>query len=134
MPKTVRIIICGLLELSNGCVMLGQITNIGQRFIVVTTLLSFGGICVTTQVSSVVQCLQIRQYWQGKIMQVMISFLISYTMQILILPISEQAIISPLFMACVFLVLISFVLYMNRKKLVAILENMMYNKKKSHLM
>lgn len=74
-----RVIICGLLELTNGCCLLGDIRNPGFRFIICSGLLSFGGLCVAMQTTSAAQCIPMQWYFPGKILQCILSMIIALT-------------------------------------------------------
>lgn len=76
-PKSLRIAICGFLELANGCCSLSQIDSVSLRFILCSAMLSFGGICVTMQTASVSKGLRLRMYFPGKLLQTCISVLLS---------------------------------------------------------
>lgn len=67
------VILSGIIDLSNGCTMLQQISSDELRFIAVNGLLSFGSLCVLLQTISVCQPLRIRYYMIGKIMQAVLS-------------------------------------------------------------
>lgn len=75
LPETGQVIIKGLLELTNGCCSLKEISNEGLRFIVCSGLLAFGGLCVTMQTASVTAGLSLRPYLKGKLCQAVISIL-----------------------------------------------------------
>ena len=70
--------IIGMLELANGCLALPQISNESIQFLICAGILSFGGICVTMQTASVIDNLSLLIYFPGKIMQALISMLISW--------------------------------------------------------
>lgn len=76
-PILARVITIGLLELTNGCAMLGEIENEAIRFVVCSGLLSFGGICVTAQTASVCGELSIGNYIKGKSLQTLFSVCLS---------------------------------------------------------
>lgn len=76
-PESVRIAVWGILELSNGCCALQQISNIEIRFIVCAAILSFGGFCVVMQTASVVGDLPIKGYLYGKMLQMIFSLLLA---------------------------------------------------------
>lgn len=61
-PPFVRVIASGIMELSNGCLMLEDIKTVSIRFIVCSCLLSFGGLCVTMQTISVSKNISLRYY------------------------------------------------------------------------
>ena len=69
-PIPVRVALSGLLELSNGCICLSQISDVKLRFLICSMLLGAGGLCVTMQTSSVVQGFSLKFYLLGKIIQV----------------------------------------------------------------
>ncbi len=81
LPLEAQVLIKGLLELSNGCVLLAQIPSAGLRFIIASVLLAFGGVCVSMQTASVCEELSRRMYFRGKLMQTAISLLLSYLLQ-----------------------------------------------------
>lgn len=67
--STVRVMVMGLLELTNGCCSLNLIADEGLRFILCNVLLAFGGLCVAYQTASVCQGLSLRYYFVGKALQ-----------------------------------------------------------------
>ena len=74
-PPTARVLVIGLLELSNGCLELANISNPAVRFLVCSCLLAAGGLCVTVQTLSVTRGLSLRYYFLGKVLQTLVSFL-----------------------------------------------------------
>lgn len=95
LPASCRVILCGLLELTNGCCMLTEIPNQGLRFVICSGLLSFGGACVGMQTASAARGVSLRWYLPGKILHGLISSGLAVTLQGLIFPDSSTA-ISPL--------------------------------------
>lgn len=81
LPAPWRILISGILELSNGCVTLPEVENTGLRFIICSVILGFGGLCVALQTGSAASHVSQRLYLPGKCLQALISFLIAYTVQ-----------------------------------------------------
>ena len=73
----VSTVIKGLFELSNGCILLYEIQNEAIRFLIVSGLLAFGGICVLLQTMSVTENIGLGLYLPGKIMQACISLILS---------------------------------------------------------
>jgi hypothetical protein len=69
LPETVTILLSGLLELTNGCLMLKNVENLHIRFLLCLIFLNFGGICVVLQTVSVAGRLDIRYYLAGKVLQ-----------------------------------------------------------------
>ena len=72
-PLPIQVILCGILELTNGCLGLSYISDLKLRFIVANMLLSLGGLCVTMQTISVTSGLSLRFYFTGKIIQFLFS-------------------------------------------------------------
>ena len=80
-PPVVQTVLCGILELSNGCIRLSEIQNEGLRFITASALLSLGGVCVTLQTSAVSAGIPMGLYFPGKLLQCCISLIFSYVLQ-----------------------------------------------------
>ena len=77
LPTEWQVAVCGLLELSNGCVELRNIENTTLRFILCAGFLSFSGLCVTMQTYSVLSPkLDRRLYFPGKVLQCCFSLMI----------------------------------------------------------
>lgn len=76
-PASISVGISGILELTNGCCMLDQITGEPMRFVLCSVLLSFGGFCVLMQTSAVISPLSITPYLYGKLRQALYSLLLS---------------------------------------------------------
>ena len=68
-PTDLQVILYGVLELANGCCSLGEIADVGTRFVVAGGMLAFGGFCVAMQTASVVGDLGMKHYLKGKVMQ-----------------------------------------------------------------
>ena len=90
LPPAAQVAITGLLELSNGCCTLSQISCEGLRYIIASGLLAFGGICITMQTASVTQGLSLKPYIFGKLLQLVLSVLLASLLQNFLLPKSEQ--------------------------------------------
>lgn len=84
LPSGVQVLVCGLLELSNGCCALRSIENVGLRFIVCASMLAFGGLCVTMQTVSVTKGLSLRRYIPGKLLQTLFSALLACMLQLML--------------------------------------------------
>lgn len=95
MPTAVRAVLVGTLELVNGCCSLPQVTDARIRFVILSGMLAFGGVCVTMQTVSAIKDLSIRYYIKGKILQTIFSVVLSssfvyhqwYLMFILLIPV-----------------------------------------------
>lgn len=84
LPKTAQILFCGILELANGCIALGDVDTVGLRFTLCALFLSFGGWCVTMQTFSVTAGVDATLYLPGKVTQAAISLLLCMPAQLLI--------------------------------------------------
>lgn len=76
-PATVQVIMSGILELSNGCCDLSRLPSESLRFFLCSGFLSFGGICVLLQTASVIGELSLIPYVYGKIIQLILSLILS---------------------------------------------------------
>lgn len=74
-PTPVTILLNGLIELSNGCLMLDAFPCESSRFILASLFLAFGGFCVMLQIASVTKDLGLGLYIPGKIIQTAVSTL-----------------------------------------------------------
>lgn len=77
LPDIVRILLSGLMELSNGCILLQEIPGSGIRFVTASLFLSFGGICVWLQTDSVSGDIPRRKYLPCKMIHAACSFILS---------------------------------------------------------
>lgn len=82
LPASLQVFLKGILELSNGCVLLAQIPCIGERFLLASVMLAFGGFCVTMQTRSVCGELSAGTYLPGKLLQSCISLYLAAVLQI----------------------------------------------------
>ena len=78
-PYPGRLVLIGMLELTNGCCGLGEIANIPLRFALAAGFLSFGGLCVTMQTVSVTQGLSVKNYLIGKILQTILCTVLAFS-------------------------------------------------------
>ena len=77
LPKVAEPFIIGILELSNGCILLMNISHVSVRFVLASGLLSFGGLCVWMQTVSVCKRLNMNHYLRWKLIQSGISVILS---------------------------------------------------------
>lgn len=75
-PKEVQIFLCGILELTNGCMKLLSIHSVALRFLFFSVFLSFGSLCVTMQTLAI-SGVDIRLYLSEKLLQTLLSMLLS---------------------------------------------------------
>lgn len=102
LPATARVLVYGVMELSNGCHALSQIPNDGLRFILASVMLAFGGLCVMAQTVQVTDDakLGLGQYLPGKLMQAGISLLLAGGAQYVLFAQADRAVF-PLWVAIV---------------------------------
>lgn len=77
LPITLRVILSGILELSNGCLGLREIQNEYLQFMIASVFLAVGGICVLLQTWSVVDHVGFGAILYGKLLQTILSILFS---------------------------------------------------------
>ncbi len=77
LPGEAQVLLVGILELSNGCLMLSRIPRAEIRFILASMMLSFGGFCILLQTRSVFPEINMLLYLKGKLLQMLFSFLLS---------------------------------------------------------
>jgi hypothetical protein len=126
-PAETKVLILGLLELTNGTICLNTIASEGMRFVYTSFMLAAGGICVAMQVSTFGKKEHMQQYIIGKTLQSCIAFLLAYTLQWRIFDKSECCRLS--FIPVVIIsIIISVSVYLNRKILVEIWKRILYNR------
>ena len=81
LPAAVQVVITGILELANGCTALTLIENEGLRAILCSGMLAFGGLCVGLQTAAVTRGLSMALYFPGKILQCVISIVLTSVCQ-----------------------------------------------------
>ncbi len=77
LPDWIRTSVIGLLELANGCAGLYQTASEKLRFLLCSGFLAFGGVCVGLQTMSVTRGLELKWYFRGKLLQMLLSILLS---------------------------------------------------------
>ncbi len=78
LPVQWKLLLSGLLELTNGCAGLKAVENISLRFLLAAVMLNFGGLCVMLQTASVTEGLDLRYYLMGKLLQTGFSILFCF--------------------------------------------------------
>lgn len=76
----------GILELSNGCICLQKLPSCSVRFLLCACFLSFGGLCVMMQTASITKEMGMGLYIPGKVIQTIVSFILSILVLPLIFP------------------------------------------------
>lgn len=126
-PMSTQVLLVGFLELSNGCIMLQNISNKGMRFLLTGTMLGFGGLCVGMQTISVTDKLGTGWYFLGKVLHTLLTVLFSLLLQPVLFAKTDAVFLStPLLIGLIFIFLF-FVLMLRRKKVVAFSSRLLYN-------
>lgn len=86
LTPVVQVTLAGLLELANGCMALGNIIGEGERFVLCSTMLAFGGLCVMLQTCSVTEKLGTGYYFPGKMLHALLSLIISSIVSAFLFP------------------------------------------------
>lgn len=113
-PDWLRILLFGILELSNGICELGRLESIRLRFVLFSAMLGFGGLCVTMQTYTVAKELDTSCYLPGKLLQGLISAMLAASV------FSRE--MATLTIACILFLLLL------RKKGIAFGNKLMYNR------
>ena len=92
-PPCIRVLCIGLLELSNGCLSLSELSGEGLCFVLYAGFLGFGGLCVALQSFSSSQTVSTRLYFPGKLLQGSISILLAGLLQPLLFSSDSQTVI-----------------------------------------
>ena len=116
----VKVILSGILELTNGCVLLSTVQNTDLRCIIAVCLLSFGGICVWLQTCAICREIDITNYLKWKLVQCIISVFLFLSF-LLVRTFTMLRFFIP------FIGLIFFLFLKEKKKSIAISNSMMYN-------
>ena len=129
-PIELKCFFIGLLELSNGCYNLSTVPLEAYRFLILSSILAFGGICVTMQTYSVTKGLSLRMYLVGKATQTLLSIILSFLIiEILYKDFVSQIFFIPVVLSTLLLLLIFFLIIF--KKTVAIPAFLQYNVRKT---
>lgn len=99
-PRWAQAAICGILELTNGMLMLRDVEE-PLRFVLAAGMLGFGGICVTMQTLGVAQGLRLRLYFPGKLFQGCVCIVLSALVMGTALPLPAWAWLAVLGSGCV---------------------------------
>lgn len=131
LPVSVQILITGLLELSNGCLLLQNLPSDGFRLIFASSFLGFGGLCVLLQTHSIVRDIPFSFYLPGKLLQSTIGFLLAYGAQFF-LEADGRVHISPYILGLILLIAVVSVLLLHKfKKPLAFSDKLLYNEESS---
>lgn len=84
LPKPLKILMTGMLELSNGCLALDENSEPEIRFILASIMLSFGGISILMQTKAVFPDLLMKQYLAGRLIHLTFATSLSFMLLALI--------------------------------------------------
>lgn len=121
LPQSTSILIIGFIELSNGCILLGNLEPV-YAFYLANFLLAFGGICVWLQTLSFTRGLRVMSFFRGKCLQAVLSVLLSLCAAPFLFPVRIDFALCAL--CCLILVIFA-------KIVVAFQKKMLYNKEKT---
>ena len=122
LPEWMVILISGITELSNGCILLASAEEFAAKFVLASALLSFGGICVWMQTESVCYGLKMRNYLLWKGIQAILCTCLAYTYSHL-----DRITAKVLFPTVI--VFSIYVLVLVKKKGIAFSKALLYNRK-----
>lgn len=86
LPEYWKASVAGILELTNGILLLSNVSSAHLRFLLANLFLSMGGLCIALQTISIASELNFRIYFLEKILQSTISLLISVPVCIILFP------------------------------------------------
>lgn len=124
LPPITQVLISGCIELTNGCISLHVIENEPIRFVAAAFMLSVGGLCVFLQTRAVTSKLGTGMYLPGKLLQALISVILSFMLLPMLYPITDRFFC--LSFSCVGILLLFII-----KKVVAFRQNLLYNNSSS---
>ena len=127
LPSCAITILTGFLELTNGCIRLYSIENLGLRFIFASGFLSLGGLCVALQTASATAGLDLKLYFIGKCIQTAISVLFALLLQSFIFQQQDRFINLTVPGQIAMFSLLGISLFVLCKKVVAIPNKVIYN-------
>ena len=110
-----QILLNGILELANGCSSLSHVSCPGLRFIIASTMLCFGGLCVLLQTASVTGSVGMGMYLPGKILHCLCGTLLASVIQYFLFP-SDQQVEHGNWFALICLVLTVLYVFLLRKR------------------
>lgn len=86
MSGQIKVLVTGLLEITNGSIEMMQLSNPAFQFTALSVLMTFGGVCVAMQTVSVSGALTCKTYFIGKLLQTCIAVIISIIFSIFLFP------------------------------------------------
>ncbi len=122
-PVEISVFFTGVLELSNGILILNSIDSVPERFILCAALLNFGGLCVAMQTAAVVTPLKLSGYFTAKLLQTSVSILLSS----MVCAVLQNNVPTKIWISSFFVFLFCLLLQNIAKKRVEIQEKLLYN-------
>lgn len=77
LPKWLAVLVCGILELTNGCFLLDGLESPALQFVLCCGMVSFGGVCVAMQTRAVSGEIPMDLYYGGKVLQSLLSMVMA---------------------------------------------------------
>lgn len=115
-PVTSQVVISGIIEITNGCMRLDEITSEGLRMILCAFFLSFGGCCTALQTRSVTGNMYPGRYLWCKAFEGCCSAALAYCCQLFLLPESVRYCASAEGISGIIFVIFVLVLYIRKRK------------------
>ena len=122
-PAELSVLLTGILELANGCCNLEYLVDESSKFIIASVILAFGGVSVAMQTKSITGELGFGYYFPGKVLQSIISLLLSITVKMMLFSRGHITYIVIFYISAI--IVIFFII--KRKILVDLRRNMVYN-------
>ena len=126
-PSYGQVLFSGLIELSNGCIMLKSISNEGMRFLLAGIMLSFGGLCVGMQTATVTDGLGTGWYFPGKVLQTALTAMFGLLLQPMLFANSDAVYFFPFIFAGLAFCILLYAFILRRKKVVEFSGRLLYN-------
>lgn len=130
LPEQIRFLLIGTMELTNGITLLQSTQLSGVRYVIATTILSAGGLCVAMQTCSVAEGVGLQMYFPGKILQAIISFFAAYITQSFLFDSSQIMELDGLAFLAILAALSITLMFVYRKKVVTNRHGLLYNSQK----
>lgn len=125
--EIIPILITGIIEISNGCLQLTQLSSEQIRFTLASIFLSFGGVCVMMQTASVTGELGLGLYIPGKLIQTALSTILAVILSSILFPNAKFSFPSVICVS-VLCILIFIIVTAVNKKYMANQARILYNK------
>ena len=127
LPQELAVIICGILELTNGCIGLNALYTEALRFVLACFMLGFGGICVWMQTASVAKELGTQTYLIGKTIQAILNSFFAIVLQRFLFR-SSNITFDRIFLLCIASILLVTlgICCLYKKKVVALRKKILY--------